>query len=225
MKRTIKLRNNKTMIINCEMNMHECCPDGWEPLTIKKLVIITEVTIQSRQREVKGVYHDDYIDLHNVTFYTTENTVFYSKAIARLAEQDHEIAYILKVKDSYVMLTDDECKAFLETLEELKTAEAKEKNMYNSIKEAKIKDLNKKLDKVKKEISKIEEYMQHKELLSDADSGKMRRNYRNLMFEGMEGEYPYGPSKETYVYKCKQLNELRNRLQQYQKGILFRYDI
>ena len=226
MKRTIKLRNNKTMIINCEMNMHECCPDGWEPLTIKKLVIITEVTIQSGQREVKGVYHDDYIDLHDVTFYTdTENTVFYSKAIARLAEQDHEIAYVLKVKDSYVMLTDDECKAFLETLEELKTTEAKEKNMYNSIKEAKIKDINKKLDKVKKEMSKIEEYMQHKELLSDTDNEKVRRNYKNLMFEGRDGEYPYGPSKQTYEYKCKQLKALSEKLHQYQDDIIFRYDM
>lgn len=226
MEKTIQLRNNKALTINVRMDVQERCPDGWEPMIIKKLVTFTELTIQSGERVVKDVYHDDYVGLHEVNFYTDiNNKVFYNKAIARLADQDHEIAYVLKVKDSYVMLTDNECRDFLETLEDLKTAEAKVKGLYDIIKETKIEELSKKLEKVQKEVSGIENYMQRKELLSDTHNEKVRINYKNLMFEGMEGEYPYGPSKQTYEYKCKQLKALSEKLQQYQDDIIFRYDM
>lgn len=226
MEKTIQLRNNKALTINVKMDVQERCPDGWEPMIIKKLVTFTELTIQSGERVVKSVYHDDYVDLHEVNFYTNINDkVFYNKAIAGLADKDCEIAYVLKVKDSYVMLTDGECKIFLETLEELKTAEAKVKGLYEQIKETKIEELSKKLEKVQKEVSEIENYMQHKELLSDTENENARSNYKNLMFEGMEGEYPYGPSKQTYEYKCKQLKALSEKLQQYQDDIIFRFDM
>lgn len=226
MEKTMQLRNDKTLTINVRMEVLESCPDGWEPMIIKKLVTFTTLIIRSGKREVKDVYHDDYVGLHEVNFYTDiNNKVFYNKAIAGLADQDHEIAYVLDVKDSYVMLTDNECRDFLETLEDLKTAEAKVKGLYDSIKETKIEELSKKLEKVQKEVSVIENYMQRKELLSDTDNEKVRRNYKNLMFEGAEGEYPYGPSKQTYEYKCKQLKALSEKLQQYQDDIIFRYDM
>lgn len=226
MKKTLQLRNNKIMVIDFKMNMRENCPDGWEPLTLNKLVMITEITVKTGKREIKDFLNGDYIDLHDISFYTDEgNAVFYNKAIALQAQRDPNIAYVLKVGNSYVMLTKNECNEFTTALEEVKNAESIEKGFYDHIKVTMIKDTNKKLAEVKNEVCKIKKYMLNRDLLNDSEIKVARENYRNLMFEGGEGEYPYCPSKETYEYKCKQLNDLEYKLQQYQQGILFHIEV
>lgn len=226
MKRTIKLNNNKTLEIDFNIFVFEEHPEGWEPVTLTKMHMATELNIMANGKRASGIYHGNYLNLHDIHFYTNKaNAVFYNERIVNIANNNKDIEYVLKVGDAYVMLTDGECQVVTATIEELKEAEAKEKGYYDSIKEMMIENISKTLDEVKSELSKIKEYMHNNKLLSDAENDIKKGNYRNLMLECGEGEYPYAPSKETYEYKCRQLNELEGKMQQYQAGILFHLEV
>lgn len=226
MKKTIELNNNKILEIDFNIFVFEEHPEGWEPVTLTKMHMTTELNIMANGKRVSGIYHDNYLNLHDIHFYTNKaNAVFYNERIVDIANNNKDIEYVLKVGDAYIMLTDEECQAVTTTIEELKEAEAKEKGYYDSIKEMMIENISKTLDEVKSELSKIKEYMHNNKLLSDAENDVKKENYKNLMHEGKEGEYPYTPSKETYEYMRRQLIELENRMQQYQAGILFHLEV